>query len=109
VGPGYDALVPDRDPAVATSPAVGVYRTKAEIRGGSRVRTGDRLGSVDVLGVSVEVSAPVDGIVAASLVEDGDAVEYGQPLLAIEPLTAGPQAYIGGSGPAASGPAGEGS
>jgi biotin carboxyl carrier protein len=37
-----------------------------------------------MLGVAQEVVAPVDGIVGASLVEPGDAVEYGQELLVIE-------------------------
>ena len=43
-----------------------------------------------MLGVAQEVVAPVDGIVGASLVEAGDAVEYGQGLLVIEfgPVTA---------------------
>jgi biotin carboxyl carrier protein len=69
---------------VATSPAVGIFQPRAEISAGSRVRAGDRLGAVDMLGVAQEVVAPVDGIVGASLVEAGDAVEYGQGLLVIE-------------------------
>jgi len=48
------------------------------------VRSGDRLGSVDMLGVAQEVVAPTDGVVGASLVEAGDAVEYGQELILIE-------------------------
>jgi biotin carboxyl carrier protein len=69
---------------VATSPAVGIYQPRAELSAGTRVRAGDRLGAVDMLGVAQEVVAPVDGIVGASLVEPGDAVEYGQELLVIE-------------------------
>lgn len=87
-------VAPEAGPAVATAPAVGVYRAKPDLRSGARVRAGDRLGSVDVLGVSVEVVAPLDGIVAASLVDDGDGVEYGQSLVALEPL---PSAAGGGS------------
>jgi biotin carboxyl carrier protein len=68
----------------ATSPAVGVYHPKAEITSGSRVRAGDRIGSVDVLGIPQEVVAPVNGIVGAAMVESGDAVEYGQELVWIE-------------------------
>ena len=49
-----------------------------------RVRAGDRLGAVDMLGVPQEVVAPADGVVGASLVEAGDAVEYGQDLILIE-------------------------
>jgi biotin carboxyl carrier protein len=50
------------------------------------VRSGDRLGAVDMLGVAQEVLAPMDGIVGSSLAETGDAVEYGQELLVIEAL-----------------------
>ena len=49
-----------------------------------RVRAGDRLGAVDMLGVAQEVVAPMDGIVGTSLVEAGEAVEYGQDLVTIE-------------------------
>ena len=74
--------------AVATSPAVGIYRSRADISAGTRVRAGDRLGAVDMLGVAQEVVAPVDGILGASLVESGDAVEYGQEILVIQLTTA---------------------
>jgi acetyl-CoA carboxylase biotin carboxyl carrier protein len=70
--------------AVATSPAVGIFQPRADLAAGSRIRAGDRLGAVDMLGVAQEVVAPVDGILGARLVEAGDAVEYGQELLVIE-------------------------
>lgn len=70
--------------SVATSPAVGIYRPRTDLAAGTRVRAGDRLGAVDMLGIPQEVVAPVDGIVGASLAESGDAVEYGQELLVIE-------------------------
>jgi biotin carboxyl carrier protein len=96
VGPGGDRMAPDRtDPAinvedgdertVATSPAVGVYQPRPDARPGTQVRAGDRLGAVDMLGIPQEVVAPIDGIVGASLVEPGQAVEYGQQLVVIEP------------------------
>jgi biotin carboxyl carrier protein len=37
-----------------------------------------------MLGIAQEVISPVDGVVGVSLVEAGDAVEYGQELLVIE-------------------------
>jgi len=83
--------------AVATSPAVGIFRSRADLTAGTRVRAGDRLGAVDMLGVAQEVVAPVDGILGASLVESGDAVEYGQEILVIQ-LTAG-SASTNGTGP----------
>ncbi len=69
---------------VATSPAVGIFQPRPELRSGARVRAGDRLGAVDMLGVAQEVVAPADGIVGATLVEPGEAVEYGQDLIVIE-------------------------
>jgi biotin carboxyl carrier protein len=95
VGPGHDggepahAAGPSGDPhrAVAASPAVGVFQPRADLRTGARVRAGDRLGAVDMLGVPQDVVAPADGIVAAILVDGGDAVEYGQDLIALELMT----------------------
>lgn len=80
---------PASDPyrTAATSPAVGVYHPRSEITSGSRVRAGDRIASVDVLGIPQEVVAPVAGIVGAAMVEAGDAVEYGQELVWIELIT----------------------
>jgi biotin carboxyl carrier protein len=69
---------------VATSPAVGIFQVAADRRAGTRVRAGDKLGVVDMLGVAQEVVAPMDGVVGASLSESGDAVEYGQELVVIE-------------------------
>ena len=69
---------------VATSPAVGVYQPRPELRLGTKVRSGDRLGAVDMLGIAQEVVAPADGLVGPSLVEPGQAVEYGQELVVIE-------------------------
>ena len=101
VADGRDASRMDGARTVATSPAVGIYHPRAEARAGTRVRAGDRLGTVDMLGVPQEVVAPVDGLVGASLVETGDAVEYGQDLVIIEFATAGAAA----SGPSSSSPA----
>jgi biotin carboxyl carrier protein len=74
----------DEPRSVATSPAVGIYHPRSEARAGTRVRAGDRLGTVDMLGVPQEVVAPTDGLVGASLVDSGEAVEFGQELVVIE-------------------------
>lgn len=78
---------PPRPRAVAVAPAVGVYRPRPGLAVGSRVRAGDRLGVVDVLGVPQHVLAPADGVVGGSYVEPGDGVEYGQELIRIELAT----------------------
>ena len=83
--------------AVATSPAVGIFQPRSEAKAGTRVRAGDRLGAVDMLGIPQEVVAPADGIVGASLVEPGQAVEYGQELIVIE-LAARVPERAGGAG-----------
>jgi biotin carboxyl carrier protein len=74
----------DQHRVVATSPAVGTFQPRSEAKAGTRVRSGDRLGAVDMLGVPQDVVAPADGIVGASLVDAGEAVEYGQELIVIE-------------------------
>ena len=83
-GRAIDQHGPDAHRVVATSPAVGVFQPRPEVKPGSRVRNGDRLGAVDMLGIAQEVVAPADGILGASLVEAGQAVEYGQELIVIE-------------------------
>jgi len=72
---------------IATSPAVGVFQPDPKAVSGTRVRAGDRLGIVDVLGVPQEVVAPVDGIVVGVIVDAGTAVEYGQEIVHLEPAT----------------------
>ena len=56
---------------------------------GHSVQSGDLLGSIDMLGIVQEVTAPEEGIIAAVLAEDGQAVEYGQALAEIDPLDLG--------------------
>jgi biotin carboxyl carrier protein len=74
----------ERSRTIATSPAVGIFTPGSKAASGTRVRSGDSLGSVNVLGVEQDVLSPVDGIVGATLVEAGTAVEYGQELIRIE-------------------------
>jgi biotin carboxyl carrier protein len=102
VGPGRDGR-DGRDGAaaagerriVASSPAVGTFRVAADRSAGTRIRAGDRVGIVDMLGVAQEVLSPMDGVVGASLAESGDVVEYGQELVVIE--------FASASAPAAEG------
>ncbi len=100
IGPGRSSSAPSRDPnrAVATSPAVGIFQPRPEMRPGTRVRAGDRLGFVDVLGVRQDVVSPVDGRVGATVVESGEAVEYGQELVRLELASAPAPAAAGDSG-----------
>jgi len=91
-GTGGEERVPDRSRTIATSPAVGIFQPGPRASSGTRVRAGDSLGAVNVLGVPQDVLAPVDGIVGTTLVEEGTAVEYGQELIRIELATVPPPA-----------------
>ena len=74
----------DRARIVATSPAGGFFQPGPRAASGTKVRSGDSLGTINVIGVPQDVLAPVDGIVGSTLVESGTAVEYGQELIRIE-------------------------
>ena len=51
---------------------------------GSVVKAGDKLLLVEAMKTFNEIVAPVAGTVVSILVEDGQPVEYGQPLFVIE-------------------------
>jgi acetyl-CoA carboxylase biotin carboxyl carrier protein len=70
---------PHRAPAL--SPTVGVFRTVVAI--GAKVRAGDRVAVVDLLGIPQDVVAPIDGILVELLVETGAAVEYGEEVAVV--------------------------
>ncbi len=78
------AVGPSR--VVATSPAVGYFRPRNDLRAGTKVRAGDRIGSVDVLGIGQDLVAPGDGLIGATLVASGEPVEYGQAIIVLEQL-----------------------
>jgi biotin carboxyl carrier protein len=84
---GSSADAADRSRTVATSPAVGIFQPGPRAASGTRVRAGDSLGTVNVIGVPQDVTAPADGIVGSTMVEGGTAVEYGQELIRIELAT----------------------
>jgi len=72
------------------APLVGVFRTsmtgdKPLVAQGDIVRTGQIIAAIEALNLLSEVEATVAGRIAEILVLDGQAVEYGQALLVIEP------------------------
>jgi len=76
---------PDPHRVPALSPAVGVFRAIASV--GTKVRSGDRIAVVDLLGIPQDVVAPIDGILVEVLVETGHPVEYGEELAVVaEPV-----------------------
>jgi len=68
-----------------TSPAVGFFVYADGLGPGLPVDKGDELGHVEMLGVQHEVRAPRRGTVRNLVTETGEAVEYGQVLIEMEP------------------------
>jgi acetyl-CoA carboxylase biotin carboxyl carrier protein len=77
-------------PGTVKSPMVGTAYLRPSpdtapfVEVGARVKTGDKLLLVEAMKTFNEILAPRDGTVTGILVEDGQPVEYGQPLLVIE-------------------------
>jgi biotin carboxyl carrier protein len=92
---------------VATSPAVGYFRPRADLRAGMKVRVGDRIGSVDVLGIGQDLVAPGDGLIGATLVAPGEPVEFGQAVIVLEQLGEPRDHVPGAPGAEGTGPAAE--
>ena len=81
-----EAHPPRREPARGrvASPAVGYFTPRDGVAVGSKLRSGDLIGVVDMLGVRQEVVSPIDGVLKALEVESGQAVEYGQSIGRVE-------------------------
>lgn len=77
-------------PGAVTSPMVGTAYLAAEpgaapfVSVGSQVSEGDTLMIVEAMKTMNHIPAPSSGTVKRILVTDGDAVEYGAPLMVIE-------------------------
>jgi acetyl-CoA carboxylase biotin carboxyl carrier protein len=76
---------------VVESPSVGLFWRAPSpgaspfVEVGGRVEAGDAVGIVEVMKLMNHVTAPVAGVVTSILVDNGAAVEYGQPLATIDP------------------------
>jgi acetyl-CoA carboxylase biotin carboxyl carrier protein len=74
---------------VITSPMVGTFYRAASpgakpfVEEGQSVAIGDRLCIIEAMKLMNEIEAEVNGVVKAILVENGQPVEYGQPLFVI--------------------------
>lgn len=67
------------------SPAVGFFVYAEGLGPGLEVGKGDALGHVEMLGVRHDVRAPRGGTVRHLVAESGEAVEYGQVVVELEP------------------------
>ncbi|HEC63286.1 MAG TPA: acetyl-CoA carboxylase, biotin carboxyl carrier protein [Candidatus Acetothermia bacterium] len=81
----------EEEALVIRSPVVGTFwlRPAPEeapfVAVGQRVETGQVLGIVEAMKVMNEVRAERAGVVEEILAEEGEAVEYGQPLFRLRP------------------------
>src|SRR5262249_50307453 len=92
--PGAEAAVkaidPSKHPGVVISPMVGTAYAAAEpgakpfIDIGSKVKAGDTLLIVEAMKTMNQIPAPRAGTVIQVLFEDGQPVEFGEPLVIIE-------------------------
>lgn len=88
--PSGGAIDPTKHPGVVTSPMVGTaYRSpepgaRPYVEVGTRVRAGDPLLIVEAMKTMNQIPAPHPGTVIQILIEDGQPVEFGEPLLIIE-------------------------
>ena len=76
---------------VVESPSIGLFWRSPSpgappfVEGGAHVSAGDTLAIVEVMKLMNQLVSPAAGTVRAILAENGARVEYGQPLIAIDP------------------------
>jgi len=81
---------PSFDGHVVTAPMVGTFYTapspgaKPFVDVGKRIQAGDTLCIIEAMKILNQIEADVDGVVADVLVENGQPVEFGQPLFVID-------------------------
>jgi acetyl-CoA carboxylase biotin carboxyl carrier protein len=84
------AIDPSKHPGVVISPMVGTAYAAGEPGGrpfidiGSKVKAGDTLLIVEAMKTMNQIPAPRSGTVIQILFEDGQPVEFGEPLVIIE-------------------------
>ena len=85
-----ETVVPTVELNVLRSPQVGTFYLSAEPHGepfiheGSAVEPGQVIGLIEAMKLINEVEAEAGGVVRRALVDDGQPVEYGQPLFELE-------------------------
>jgi acetyl-CoA carboxylase biotin carboxyl carrier protein len=87
--PSAATPVPPSDRTRITAPMVGIFRA-AEVRLqiGDRVEAGQPVGAIEAMKILNPLLSEVTGEVTSVPVEDGQPVEYGQPLLELRRLEA---------------------
>jgi acetyl-CoA carboxylase biotin carboxyl carrier protein len=87
--PGADAAPAEPEGHVMKAPMVGTfYRTSGPdaapfVEVGQTVQAGDTLCIIEAMKLMNEIEADISGVIKAILVENGQAIEYGQPMFVI--------------------------
>ncbi len=81
---------PSADAITLKSPEVGTFRRGDQgaepfVTVGTIVRPDSIIGIIEIIRDRTALPATTNGIVSAILVEDGEPIEFGQPLMTIEP------------------------
>ncbi len=76
---------------IITAPMVGIFYSSPSpdqppfVNKGQNIKTGDVLCIIEAMKIMNQIEADIDGKLVRILVENGDPVEYGQPLFVINP------------------------
>ncbi|WP_050373262.1 acetyl-CoA carboxylase biotin carboxyl carrier protein [Streptomyces acidiscabies] len=90
------ALVPAANPAggvSVTASTVGTFFRSPEpgadpfVQVGDQVKGGQQVAIIEVMKLMIPVEADRDAVITEVLVDDGQSVEYGQPLFALGPVS----------------------
>jgi len=90
--PAAPAAAPAADEHIIKSPIVGTFYAGASPEAGPFVRVGDHVEAgqtvciIEAMKLMNEIEADISGEVARVLIENGQPVEYGEPLFALRPL-----------------------
>lgn len=90
---GHSATVEQPCPDLVTifAPVVGLFRLATHgfpghtPQPGDQVQAGQTLGMIELMHIPSHLISPVSGVIEGILAEDGAGVEYGQPLMVIQP------------------------
>jgi acetyl-CoA carboxylase biotin carboxyl carrier protein len=89
--PAGEASEADAKGTRVESPSVGLFWRAPSpgappfVELGARVQAGETVAIVEVMKLMNHVASPVDGVVTAILVENGEAVEFGQAIVVVDP------------------------
>jgi len=87
---GVEPAKPEIDGTVINSPMVGTYYAAPSpgapsfVKVGQSIKPGDTICIVEAMKILNQIESEVTGVVKELLVEDGQPVEFGEPLMIVE-------------------------